>query len=268
MLAPSLALGEIWDELTIDISALKGYGRGALANLDLSEAQLGDNEKITVMLAEMDAGGNKSDLEDRDSKSDQLLKLMSFDQIGDAAKIIVSNATISSTSAYKHAPVINDIIDISAWGFTDAVDFSEHVTSLTVTQGALRSAPEGDWYVNFVFEIDKTPENGDTDGIFTFTLENIVARGVYNNMLKALDVVKSLDAEIPIDLITEDEDFELTEAWANLDPAEQHVFHDFGFPNKENTPEPEGVTLTEDAMLGLIGILVDEGTLYLGGVSV
>lgn len=288
-LIPGLRLGELWDNLTIDISALKGWSANfgpeeifdlfTHANLDLQVAGLGNNEAITIRMAGLnavsgekvglDSGANRGLPTAADGRqSDLVIVLPALVEGG--ATITIENATLASTSGYTSEPLWNDVIDISGWmGCGCGAELVNHVVSFTIDKGADLG---DDWYVDFSMEIDWDGNFGTTDDVFTFTLANIADRTHYNEMLKALDTVEFLKGD--------------GQAWEDKDEYNtSHLVSALGdggglvqggelykeFKLEKTDSEPVKLTwndgsgkeaLVEEALVGLVGILVNEGTLW------
>jgi len=245
-----LELKEVWGGLTIDMSALKSGGGGALS---LQEATV--SGALTVTLAELahETWGDKGDVGDGspgNRKSEMGIVLPRLDAL-DGAAITLQNLTVASTGAYTHAPQENDIIALTSWNLADAAALAGLVSSIRIPEGAGLSAESGGLnYVNVAVEFDC---NDDSVTDFTLTLENLVSAQVYNTMLAALDTVNAHDElKSTLDLIG---------SGIEIEAGALHGAFKFSSADVviERGAAPEGA----DAILGLVGILVDERTIFL-----
>lgn len=219
---------------SLDISETKDHKLGG-GLLDLSKATItGD---VTVTLATLDTKkGNKGDL-DGDVKSDQSIKLPSLDKLA-GANLTIENMTISATAGYTKDPVTNDVVKFNP---ANELDFANKVSSIQITEGDFMKGESGLKYVNMVL----TFNTDDNSNEFTLTLKNLVSKNVYNNMLKALDMVN--EGENTTSLVKPDFTF-------NDDFSEESIYNNLVFSGSE-------VAINETkAIVGLVGILVNEGT--------
>lgn len=279
-LIPGLRLGEVWDGLKIDITPLKGWSANlgpedifrffSNANLNLSEAELEEYTELTIRVADLNSdSGEKIGLSPGHGGRDSDLMIVLPADVEPGAVITVENATLASTSGYTSVPLWNDVIDISGWmGCGCDAGLANHVVSFTIDKGA---AQGDDWYVDFSMEIDIDGDLTDTtDDVFTFTLANIAQRTHYNEMLKALDTVNFLKEagqawESNENANTTDLMLGVGEGRAIAQLEESgDVYGAFKLENSGPTTvvlsRDEG--LEEAALIGLIGILVNEGTLW------
>ncbi|WP_276808610.1 hypothetical protein [Castellaniella defragrans] len=238
--------------LTADISALKATGNQTKIAIEDIGTQ------TTIKLANINAQGNKGDLSSvkGQAKSNQHIELKGEAANYHGVTLALENMTISSTWGYTHAPVANDTLDLSGLG---AIGVS-NITQLVLSKGETTTG--GLDFVNFklTFDLDGDPITTTSD-TFTLELKNLVSQNVYNNMLKALDVVqKDNDATttLPIDLLKDD--FNLSTAWTNLglDTA-AGSYNTHNWSTIEDSTNP--VVTDIDLVIGLIGILVSEGTI-------
>lgn len=257
---PNLVYGDL------DLSSLKTEN-GTATKLDLSSSII-SGKGLTLTVAALSGGtsGSKTDLgngaptgttfdtnkaagvEGTGPKSDQTVKLPSLDKIlGD---ISINNMTIASTNGYQHAPVVNDVVDLTSWGLESADELAGLVKSITISQGENLSSTLP--YVNFVLEI----ENGDND--FTLALNNLVSKNVYNTMLKALATVETTDGLTStlglVDwLASQESSNSLVSDLANS--AFDGKTFDASTVSFTNTQEADG-----EAVVALVGLMVNEGT--------
>lgn len=150
-----------------------------------------------------------------------------------------------------HIPQENDIISLTSWGVSGAAGLADLVTQIHITQGAAIDEAGAQHYVNWQisFKHDVGPV---TD--FTLTLENLMSTKLYNTILAALDTVNADDdLNNTLDLIDKDV------------PIVAGTLHD-AYKFNSDTEPPEGITISaqdgqgSEAIVGLIGILVNEGT--------
>lgn len=246
----ALALGEVWNGLIIDMAGLKPNGGG----LDLRKADItGRAVTITASALENGTWGGKGDLGDGtpgDRQSEQEIALPDLAKL-DGANVTISNLTVASTGGYTHIPQENDIISLTSWGVSGAAGLADLVTQIHITQGAAIDEAGAQHYVNWQisFKHDIGPV---TD--FTLTLENLMSTKLYNTMLAALDTVNADDdLNNTLDLIDKDV------------PIVAGTLHD-AYKFNSDTEPPEGITISaedgqgSEAIVGLIGILVNEGT--------
>lgn len=289
-LIPGLSLGELWDELTIVIGALQGWSANfepeeifdlfSNANLNLSDACLDKNHEIAIRMADLDpASGEKMRLDsgaDRglptaaDGRQSDLVIVLPA-QVEGGATITIENATLASTSGYTSQPLWNDVIDISGWmGCGCGAELVDHVVSFTIDKGADLG---DDWYVDFSMEIDWDGDLDDDSDIFTFTLTNIATREHYNEMLKAVDTVAFLKTAGQAWAGEDEKNYTTAELVYAVGPGraiaelkqDGTLYTAFKLDDAPATP----LDLTRDdgdpaeaALRGLVGILVNEGTLW------
>jgi len=226
----------------LDISSLKQGGTPT--SLDLADAAISGDVIVTV--AELNQAGNKSDIGDGTAgkpKSDFLITLPSLEHI--EGSLTIAGMTISSTAGYTHEPVANDQLDFNAWGVTEQ-SFIDQVDSIIVTSGS----QNGPGYINLGFDFD-----GDDEA--DLILADVVSDNVYNKMLVAIDMVNDLELDSTLDLVnyngTLSTNGVLADAFNYQSGASSEakvILKDGGHGN--------------DAIIGLVGILFDEGTFVSG----
>lgn len=245
-----LALGEVWNALTIDMSPLKATG-GAL---DLRGAALTEGAlTIVVSALSHQTWGNKGDRGDGSPghrKSEQEIALPALEKLA-GSTLTIDNLTIASTTGYAHAPQENDVIHLSDWGVTDAAGLSGLVTEIRITKGDGFSAEAGEIdYVNW--EIKFARESQDLITGFTLALTNLVTVNEYNDMLKALDTVKATEGVTSTPGLV---------GRGGLTAGDLYAAFQFPSNNEPIKISAEGRALAVEAIVGLVGILVEEGTI-------
>lgn len=232
----------------LNVSELKGNRDSAGDEVKIDFSGYVITGRLNITLAELNTtAGDKHDISDMSGR--QSNQYVSLPPLVDGVSIEIQNMTLASTFGYTSGPVKNDVLDLTAWGISDNDGLAGSVTSLKIQLGdAVTGGVSSPHYVNFVFSFDL--------GVpATLTLRNIVTIDEYNVMLQAIDTVNSDD--------------HLGSTRELIGPGGPSLMAGGPLSNAFSYSLPGAdIEISRDpldgegnaAILGIIGVLVDEGS--------